>query len=179
MSTLSYAQLARLAYLFANRTDIPGDALRVNSIPFDRLASGTVAKQSDLDGAVSRVQAAETGLSEQSLELSALATSVSELSDAQQTVQTAVDSLLPEVAALTAALAETNQQLAHALPVGTIVRVASNTPPEGFLACGTTVSRTQYPELFALIGTTYGSGDTVNTFDLPAVTDSFLNCIKY
>jgi microcystin-dependent protein len=32
---------------------------------------------------------------------------------------------------------------------------------------GSTISRTTYPTLFAVIGTTYGSGDGVNTFHLP------------
>lgn len=43
------------------------------------------------------------------------------------------------------------------------------TPPAGWLACnGATVSRTQYPNLFNLIGTTFGNGDgSGTTFSLP------------
>ena len=38
----------------------------------------------------------------------------------------------------------------------------------GWLAClGTDVSRTTFADLFAVIGTTYGSGNGVNTFGLP------------
>lgn len=53
------------------------------------------------------------------------------------------------------------------LPIGIIVPYASNTPPDGWLLCnGATVSRTEYSELFEVIGTKYGTlGST--TFRLP------------
>lgn len=42
------------------------------------------------------------------------------------------------------------------------------TPPNGFLLCnGEAVSRTTYEDLYAVIGTTYGSGDGDTTFNLP------------
>ena len=44
----------------------------------------------------------------------------------------------------------------------------SNTIPTGFLAeDGTAISRTTYSNLFAVIGTTFGSGDGSTTFNLP------------
>lgn len=54
-------------------------------------------------------------------------------------------------------------------PPGTVLMWAgSATPPPGYLLCdGSVVSRMMYPELFAVIGTTYGAGDGVNTFRLP------------
>jgi len=60
------------------------------------------------------------------------------------------------------------------LPVASIVPWggSSNTPPVGFLFCdGSAVSRTMYPDLFAAIGTTYGSGDGSTTFNLPDLTN--------
>jgi len=40
--------------------------------------------------------------------------------------------------------------------------------PPGFLLCdGSAVSRQLFPQLFALIGTTYGAGDGALTFNLP------------
>lgn len=43
-----------------------------------------------------------------------------------------------------------------------------DTIPEGWLVCqGQAVSRTEYPKLFAAIGTMYGPGDDLNTFNLP------------
>ena len=54
------------------------------------------------------------------------------------------------------------------LPIGTIMPFSGSTIPNNFLlADGSTVSRTTYSELFAVIGTTYGSGDGSTTFNLP------------
>ena len=56
------------------------------------------------------------------------------------------------------------------IPLGTILSYSANTlnPPEGFLFCdGSAISRAMYPDLFALIGTLYGSGDGSTTFNLP------------
>ena len=39
---------------------------------------------------------------------------------------------------------------------------------------GGEISRTTYSALFAVIGTTYGSGDGSTTFNLPNLTDRFL-----
>lgn len=53
-------------------------------------------------------------------------------------------------------------------PVGAVMPYAGVTTPVGWLvADGQAVSRLQYPELFAAIGTTYGVGDGVTTFNLP------------
>lgn len=53
-------------------------------------------------------------------------------------------------------------------PIGTITPFAGTTPPSDYLLCdGTAVSRTTYSDLFAVIGTTYGSGDGSTTFNLP------------
>jgi microcystin-dependent protein len=54
------------------------------------------------------------------------------------------------------------------IPVGTISVYGLISPPVGWLNCnGSLVSRTQYVSLFSVIGTTYGSGDGINTFGLP------------
>lgn len=51
---------------------------------------------------------------------------------------------------------------------------AGDTPPEGHLVCnGGAISRAAYPELFAAIGTRYGAGDGVSTFNLPNTEDRF------
>lgn len=52
--------------------------------------------------------------------------------------------------------------------VGGMIAYAGTVPPEGFLFCrGQAVSRTDYAELFAAIGTTWGVGDGSTTFNLP------------
>lgn len=54
------------------------------------------------------------------------------------------------------------------MPPGTILTFAGQTAPNGFLVCnGVSVSRTTYADLFAVIGTIYGTGDGSTTFNLP------------
>jgi len=55
-------------------------------------------------------------------------------------------------------------------PVGSIIMYGANANfPTGWLKCsGLEVSRAQYPELFAVIGTAYGTGDGSTTFNLPS-----------
>lgn len=61
--------------------------------------------------------------------------------------------------------------------IGEIKYFAMNTPPSHCLACdGSAVSRTTYAALFATIGTTWGSGDGTNTFNLPDLRDVWILC---
>lgn len=60
-------------------------------------------------------------------------------------------------------------------PVGLISWFPTITPPTGWLvADGSTISRTTYADLFAVIGTTYGAGDGSTTFQLPDLRGEFL-----
>ena len=53
-------------------------------------------------------------------------------------------------------------------PVGAMQMFAGSTAPSYWLICdGSAVSRTDYADLFAVIGTTYGTGDGSTTFNLP------------
>lgn len=53
-------------------------------------------------------------------------------------------------------------------PIGAILEWPSNTIPINWLLCnGQAVSRTEYSELFKVIGTTYGAGDGSTTFNVP------------
>jgi len=55
---------------------------------------------------------------------------------------------------------------------GLIIPWSTGTAPSGFLECnGSAVSRSTYAALFAVIGTTYGAGDTTTTFNLPDLRD--------
>ena len=61
------------------------------------------------------------------------------------------------------------------MPSGTVLYFAGQTAPAGWLkANGAAVSRTAYAALFAAIGTTYGAGDFLNTFNLPDLRGEFL-----
>ena len=55
---------------------------------------------------------------------------------------------------------------------GAILMWPTASAPSGYLLCdGTAVSRTTYATLFALFGTTFGSGDGSTTFNLPNYTN--------
>lgn len=67
-------------------------------------------------------------------------------------------------------------QVASSVPVGSLIAfpVGGNVP-SGFLVCnGEAISRTTYSDLFAVIGTIYGSGDGSTTFNLPDFRAKFL-----
>lgn len=54
------------------------------------------------------------------------------------------------------------------LPIGSVVQWTSDTFPENWLKCnGQEISRTEYPELFSVLGTAYGAGDGSTTFNVP------------
>lgn len=54
------------------------------------------------------------------------------------------------------------------IPTGALFPFAGATAPTGYLICdGSAVSRTQYAQLFATIGTAYGVGDGSTTFNIP------------
>jgi microcystin-dependent protein len=63
------------------------------------------------------------------------------------------------------------------VPAGVVVWLASSSPPEGYLACdGRSVSRTSYPALFAVAGTTFGVMNAT-TFTLPDLRGEFIRGI--
>ena len=52
--------------------------------------------------------------------------------------------------------------------ISEIKMYGGSTPPDGWLLCnGAAISRTTYPYLFTVIGTTYGVGNGTTTFNLP------------
>jgi len=61
------------------------------------------------------------------------------------------------------------------LAIGTILSYTGAEAPMGYLLCdGQEVSRTDYADLFAVIGETYGAGDGTTTFNVPNLSDKFL-----
>lgn len=60
-------------------------------------------------------------------------------------------------------------------PIGTLAPWAGNAAPTGWLlAHGQAVSRTAFPDLFAVLGVTYGAGDGATTFNLPDLRGRFV-----
>lgn len=60
------------------------------------------------------------------------------------------------------------------VPTGSVFYFAASTAPTGYLTCdGSSISRTTYADLFAVVGTTFGSVDG-NTFNLPDLRGEFI-----
>lgn len=106
----------------------------------------------------------------------------------QRAVKTYVDNLKAtleaEIAALkdllNKALSGVNYQIGGLVkklafvPAGTITWFSGSTPPSGYLVCdGSLISNTSYPDLFAVIGFTYG-GDFNTQFALPDLRGQFV-----
>lgn len=59
--------------------------------------------------------------------------------------------------------------------VGMVAWFAMPSAPTGWLTCdGGAYNRTTYANLFALIGTTFGNGDGVNTFNVPDLRNKYI-----
>ena len=62
-----------------------------------------------------------------------------------------------------------------ALPVGSILPIASTNVPAGFIECdGRAIGRVTFSDLFAEIGTIWGVGDGTTTFNVPDLRGEFL-----
>lgn len=61
------------------------------------------------------------------------------------------------------------------IPVGTIHTSILNAVPSGYLRCnGQAVSRSTYSRLFDAVGTTFGAGDGITTYNLPNFSGAYL-----
>lgn len=86
---------------------------------------------------------------------------IDEIEEAFAAIQVAFNTLLFSTAAVAA------------VPIGSGLLWYTSTPPSGYLLCdGSSVSRTTYPGLFAVIGTTYGSAGAT-LFTLPDLRQRF------
>lgn len=61
------------------------------------------------------------------------------------------------------------------VPVGSVFYMATSTPPDGYLVCdGSEKDREDYAALFAAVGTVFGIGNGVSTFNLPDLRGEFV-----
>lgn len=59
------------------------------------------------------------------------------------------------------------------MPIGTVILFSGATIPQNYLVCdGSAISRQTYSDLFETIGTVYGAGDGVDTFNIPNLLNS-------
>jgi len=64
--------------------------------------------------------------------------------------------------------------MSQVIDTSIILLYSGNSAPSGYLLCnGQAISRTNYSNLFTLIGTTYGSGDGSLTFNIPNLNGFF------
>tara|TARA_R110000796_G_scaffold79178_7_gene176217 strand:- start:57 stop:848 length:792 start_codon:yes stop_codon:yes gene_type:complete len=88
---------------------------------------------------------------------------------------TATAAELNYTAGVTSGIQTQIDNIDNAVPSGTIINVAMNTAPTGYLkANGAAVSRTTYAVLFAAIGSTFGVGDGSTTFNVPDLRGEFV-----
>lgn len=79
-----------------------------------------------------------------------------------------------QIIASTAALNKLQQQVGDSM-TGMVAAFDMTSAPPGWLKCnGAAISRTTYAKLFAVIGTRYGAGDGVNTFNLRDMRGKFI-----
>ena len=79
-----------------------------------------------------------------------------------------VEQLAVLVNAMSDALNDALTQVANLNPTGSIRIWTTDAAPVGHLICnGAAVSRTTYADLYAVIGTAFGTGDGSTTFNLP------------
>lgn len=65
--------------------------------------------------------------------------------------------------------------ISDTVPTGFVISSATSEIPDGYLLCnGGAVSRITYANLYSKIGVTYGVGDGTTTFNLPNLTDRFI-----
>lgn len=111
--------------------------------------------------------------------------SLASVAAAQAAATAASNSAAAAAASAAAAAAAANGVLSQAqledylskirVPIGAIFPWSTTTAPYGYLICdGSAVSRTQYSDLFAVIGTTYGVGDGSTTYNLPETRAEFI-----
>lgn len=68
-----------------------------------------------------------------------------------------------------------NNELHTGVPIGGFIPFGGTSAPTNFLMCnGAEVSRTTYANLFAVIGTNYGSGNGSTTFNVPNIKGRFV-----
>jgi microcystin-dependent protein len=75
------------------------------------------------------------------------------------------------------ASADLTQLLATVTPIGAVSAYAGNAAPTNWLKCdGASLVRATYPALYGVIGTTYGSNDSL-TFSLPDLAGRMVVCL--
>lgn len=107
------------------------------------------------------------------LDLNTAYSKINDLSGDCITDATVATAKLVDASVTTAKLAA--EVVAKFIPSGVIMPFGGTVAPTGFFLCdGTAVSRVTYADLYAVIGTSFGSGNGSTTFNLPDFRGRFL-----
>ena len=82
-----------------------------------------------------------------------------------------------EIISLKEQIVDLTDKLSKTVSPGTILTSVASAMNGYFLCDGAAYSRTTYADLFKVIGTTYGSGNGVTTFNVPNFKDRFLQMV--
>ena len=167
LQTVAQTVTGAINELFGHATDVDAD-----EVDYDNTNSQLVA--TDVQGAIDEVNgkvdvdSARLGALETTVggAGSGLVKDVSDLGTAVGALETTVGD---NNAGLVKDVSDLQTEVAGlALPSGMITPYGGATAPSGWLLCdGTAVSRETYADLFAVIGTAFGSGDGSTTFNVP------------
>lgn len=136
-----------------------------------RVVAGVTA--TDLSTVESNIGILESAVSSQAGQISSLQGSVSDLGDDIGELEGDIAGVSSSLAGLSNQVNSVQTEARRGAPIGSVMLWAgSGIPanvPAGWLLClGQELSRTQYADLFAVIGTQFGNGDGSTTFKLPS-----------
>jgi microcystin-dependent protein len=132
-----------------------------------KLATNAVTTAKIVDANVTEAKIASNAITNAKMADSSVGTAEL-IANSVTTAKMAREGTAGQVLTSNGAGSDQSYQASTTVPAGTIIHVAMNTAPSGYLkANGATVSRTTYATLFAAIGTTFGNGDGSTTFGLP------------
>lgn len=137
--------------------EVEGNKMRFSfSLPRGKPGIGDMQKEiydSDNDGIIDNAD---------------IANKIGRLSSADlETAIIAISSLITEYTSLQRDLISLSKSI-EKIPIGGIIEFGGYSDPDGWLICdGREISRTEYANLFNVIGTEHGAGDGEKTFKLP------------
>ena len=167
LQTVAQTVTGAINELFGHATDVDADEVDYDNTNSELVATDVQGAIDEIVGTIdtdeARIEALETTVG------GAGSGMVKDVSDLQTNVSTLETTVGDNNAGLVKDVSDLQTEVAGiALPSGMITPYGGATAPNGWLLCdGTAVSRETYADLFAVIGTAFGSGDGSTTFNIP------------
>lgn len=146
----------------ANNTALIADSTVSTGAKWSTIGTATLA-----DGSVTAVKVATDAV--ETSKIVNLAVSTAKIADGAVSDVKLASNSVSTIKLQDGAVTTLKLEAAERMPVGAVLPFAGSTAPTGYIICdGSPVSRTgATAALFAVIGTTYGSGNGTSTFNLP------------